>query len=97
MGTAFDLAKAREAIRRTQREMLVVQERLKVSSAPLGFSASHARQNLRGAATALRRLKALIDAGRGGRADRALVSAIERAEEQLLQARSALSQELSRW
>src|SRR5262245_5431893 len=67
MGRAFDLAKAREAIRRTQRQMSVVQERLKVKSTPISFSASRARDNLRDAATAMRRLRALIDAGRVAR------------------------------
>ena len=92
MGRAFDLAKAREAIRRTQRQMSIVQDRLKVNSTPISFAASHARHKLRDATTAVKRLKALIDASRGGRADRALASEIERAEEQLVQARTALSQ-----
>ena len=90
MGSTFDLAKAREAVRTTRRRMQSVQDRLRANSEPVSFAAVQARRQLREAA--VRQLNALLEAGRAGKINFALVSEIVVAERRVAKAREALSQ-----
>jgi hypothetical protein len=92
MGSMFELAKAREAIRTTRRRMHSVEERLRASSEPISFSTAKARRRLREAETAVKELKTLLDAGRGGRVNFELVAAIVVAEKRVTEARDALGE-----
>src|SRR5262245_7413880 len=91
MTNAVDLTKAREAMRKTQRRITIVQNRLSVSAAPISFAAARARHCLREAEDAVKKLRALLNASRGGRIDFALIAEIRAAERRVTQARLALS------
>ena len=92
MGSMFELAKAREAIRTTRRRMQSVEDKLRASSEPVSFAAAKARGQLRKAEAAVRDLKLLLEAGRGGRVNFALVAAIVVAERRVTEARDALGE-----
>jgi predicted Zn-dependent protease len=91
MVNAVDLSKAREAMRKTQRQITSVHNRLDTSCAPVSFAAGQARLALREAESAVKKLRALLTASRGGRVDFALVSQIRAAEKRVEQARETLS------
>jgi hypothetical protein len=85
-----DLGKARETLRKAQREIGHARHRLAASSAPISFAAAKARHSLNEAELAVKKMQALLNAGRGGRINFALVRDIRAAECRVTQARLQL-------
>jgi len=90
MASAFEFAKAREAIREAKREIRDAERLVQTSFAPTDFRVAKARKVLQEAQSAVRGLLALLNATPGHGINFALIKEIRAAEMRVNKAREAL-------
>jgi hypothetical protein len=89
MVNTFDLARARQAVKKAKRARKEAENRA-MAAAVIGFEPARARHKLRQAESAVKQMLTQLVASRAGRIDFAMVRKIGAAETRVAEAREAL-------